>query len=254
MRTRTSAHRRGSAACGRCADLPVRIDLGSGAGCGRGRPRTAGVRRVGGARTSRSALILAAGPRTRTSANRRGSACGRCADLPVRIPWQRGRMRTRTSAYRRGSAGAGCADLPVRIGLAAGPDADEDVRTPPRVWRVGGARTSRSALILAAGPEPRTSAHRPGFAGARTSRSALILAAGPDAEDVRAPPGFGGCGVRGPPGPHCWQRGRMRTRTSAYRRGSAGAGCADLPVRVGLAPPGFGGCGAGCGRGRPRTA
>ena len=55
-------------ASARCADLPVRMEPGSKAGCGRepqavrGRPRTPRFRRLRGARTSRSAWSLAVRP------------------------------------------------------------------------------------------------------------------------------------------------------------------------------------------------
>ena len=261
---------------GGCADLPVRIGVCARPECGRGRPRTSRGSAAVGARTSRSASGFAPGPecgrgRPRTShgsaavgartsrsalgfaprrecgrgrpRTSRGSAAARYADHPVRIgfaprrdadgdvrapPAVRrvrgartsrsalgfaprlgcGRGRPRTSY---GSAAAGCADLPVRIGLRAKVwDADGDVRAPPAVQRLRGARTSWSALGFAPGPgcgrgRPRTS-HGSAGAGSRTSRSASGFAPGP------------GCG-----------RGRPRTS-----HGSAGAGCADLLVRIGV--------------------
>ena len=70
LRTGTSAHPQGSASTG-CADLPVRMELVAGPNCGRGRPRTARVRGLQGARTSRSAW---------------GWRQGRIADGDVRAP------------------------------------------------------------------------------------------------------------------------------------------------------------------------
>ena len=132
-------------------------------------------------------------------------------------------MRTRTSAHLPWFGVCGCADLPVRIGLAAD-------------WECGRGR-------------PRTS-HGSASAGARTSRSALGLRQTGNADgDVRAPPMVRRLRVRGPPGPqwHCARLG-MRTGTSAHLPGFGVCGCADLPVRIGLAAD------RECGRGRPRTS
>ena len=223
MRTRTSAHLPGSAAS-ECADLPVRIGLRSGLECGRGRPRTSPVRRRGGARTSRSAL---------------GFAAGWNADEDVRAP--------------PGFGGVGVRGPPGPHGLAAGLECGPGrPRTSP-VRRRRGARTSRSALGLAAGWNADGDVRAP-------PRFGGVVVRGPPGphwvsqqawnadEDVRAPPGFRGVVVRGPPGPH-WvsQQAGMRTRTSAHLPGSAAWWCADLPVRIGFRSR------LECGRGRPRT-
>ena len=120
--------------------------------------------------------------------------------------WECGRGRPRTA---KGSASAGCADVPVRDQpLHDTPNADEDVRAPPKVRRLRGARTSPPAIDLCTTPRMRT----------RTSAHL---------------PRFGVCGVRGRPRPQLNfarrpECGRGRPRTD---QGSAPAGCADVPVR-----------------------
>ena len=137
-----------------------------------------------------------------------------CAGLPVRIGLRaKAGMRTRTSAHLPGFGVRGCAGLPVRIGLRAkagmrtrtsahlprarrlgvrgppgphrasrqGRNADEDVRAPPRVRRLGCAdlpvRMGFAPRPGCGRGRPRTS---PGSAsgGARASRPALACRSG----------------------------------------------------------------------------
>ena len=173
MRTRTSAHRPGFGG-GEVRGPPgPQLGFAPRPECGRGRPRTA--HGSAAARCAdlpvRIGLRIQGGMRTRTSAHLPRFGVWGCADLPVRIGLRiKGGMRTRTSAHRlglgggvvrgppgpqlgfaprpecgrgrprtaHGSAAARCADLPVRNWAShRGRDADEVVRAPPRVRRLG---------------------------------------------------------------------------------------------------------------------
>ena len=131
-------------------------------------------------------------------------------------------MRTRTSAHLPSSAAGGARTSRSALNLAPAPNADEDVRAPPRVRRRGCAdlpvRIEPCTRPECGRGRPRTS-QGSAASGARTSRSALNLA--PD---------------------------RMRTRTSAHLPGFGGVRCADLPVRIEPCTR------PECGRGRPRTS
>ena len=185
------------------------------------------VRRWRGGRASRAAMGLVAEPgcgrgRPRTS---RCSAASRCADLPVRIePCTGAGMRTGTSAHLAVfGGGRGARTSRSAMNLAPGPDADGDVRAPRRVrrWRGGRASGLQWAWWQRRDADEDVRAPR-GVRrrrGARTSRSALNLAPRPNAdEDVRAP------------------------RSVRRRRGAR-----TFRSALNLAP------GPECGRGRPRT-
>ena len=191
MRTRTSAH---LPVFGGCA---VRGPPGPQLGFARGRDADEdvrappGVRRLRGARTSRN-WASAIGLRTRPG-------CGR------------GRPRT-----SRCSASARCADLPVRNWASReGRNADEDVRAPPGVRRLRGARTSRSATGLRTRPgcgrgRPRTSrCSAPARCADLPVRNWASHEAGMRTRTSAHLPVFGACAVRGPPGPQLgFARGR----------------------------------------------
>ena len=150
----------------RCAGVLARNGTRTRPECGRGRPRTARVRRAevrGRPRPQRN--LHAAGMRTGTSAHRQGSARGGARASSPATELDAAGMRTGTSAHRQRSAR-------------------------------GGARASSPATELdAAGMRTGTSAHRQRSAtlhgGARASSPATELARGRNADgDVRAPPRF----------------------------------------------------------------
>ena len=155
------------AAVSGCADVLVRNGPCTGPECGRGRPRTARVRRLG----------------------------VRGRPHPQRTLHEAG-MRTGRSAHRQGPPSRGARTSSSATDLARGRNADREVRAPPGAAVSGCADVLvRNGTLHGAGMRTGTSAHRQGppSRGARTSSSATWTLHGAGMRTgtvpVRAPPG-----------------------------------------------------------------